>query len=87
MPDGSTATEAGPDPAAIVPVDVKVPVVVSTLYVETSFEPLYEGQLLFDGIQEIMRELGFGYRGNFGQLASPEDGRVLQCDAIFVRVE
>jgi FkbM family methyltransferase len=53
--------------------------------VETSFEPLYEGQVLFDDIHSMMHELGFSYHGNLGQLASPEDGRVLQCDAMFVR--
>jgi FkbM family methyltransferase len=52
--------------------------------IETSFEPLYAGQLLFDEIQEVMRGLRFSYRGNLGQLNSPEDGRVLQCDAVFV---
>jgi hypothetical protein len=46
---------------------------------------LYEGQVLFDGIDELMRGLGFLYHGSLAQLSSPEDGRVLQCDAIFVR--
>src|SRR5206468_6331662 len=53
--------------------------------VEMSFETLYEGQPLFDTVYGMMKELGFSYRGNLGQLASPEDGRLLQCDAVFVR--
>ena len=53
--------------------------------VETSFEPLYKGQLLFHEIQDVMRGIGFSYHGNLAQLRSPEDGRILQGDAIFVR--
>jgi FkbM family methyltransferase len=53
--------------------------------IETSFEPLYKGQALFHDIHEMMRGLQFSYHGNLDQLSSPEDGRVLQGDAIFVR--
>jgi FkbM family methyltransferase len=57
----------------------------AVVIVETSFEPLYEGQLLFDGVFELMRGLGFGYHGSLSQLTGPRDGRILQCDAIFLR--
>jgi len=53
--------------------------------VETSFEHLYKGQALFGDIHDTMRGLGFAYHGNLDQLSSPEDGRILQGDAIFVR--
>jgi FkbM family methyltransferase len=53
--------------------------------VETSFEPLYRGQALFDDIHDTMRVLGFVYHGNLQQLTSPDDGRILQGDSIFVR--
>jgi hypothetical protein len=53
--------------------------------VETSFEFLYKGQPLFDEIYHLMREHGFAYRGSIGQLTSPQDGRVLQADSLFVR--
>jgi FkbM family methyltransferase len=52
---------------------------------EVSFETLYMSQPLFSGIYDMFRELGFEYHGNWGQLTSPIDGRVLQADAIFVR--
>jgi FkbM family methyltransferase len=52
---------------------------------ELSVEPLYEGQVLFDGLYRALVELGFRYRGNLNQLHSPEDGRVLQVDGIFTR--
>ena len=55
------------------------------ILVETSFEPLYEGQLLFDGIHELLGKWGFRYAGAVGQLQSPLDGRVLQADSLFVR--
>ena len=52
---------------------------------EVSFQPLYEGQPLFDEIYARLRAAGFRYHGNLDQLASPEDGSVLQADAFFVR--
>jgi FkbM family methyltransferase len=53
--------------------------------VETSFEPLYEGQASFERVYDIMIGYGFRYAGNMDQLASPIDGRILQADALFVR--
>jgi len=53
--------------------------------VETSFERLYSGQPLFDDIYRLMREKGLLYRGSLGELCSPQDGRVLQADSVFVR--
>jgi FkbM family methyltransferase len=53
--------------------------------VETSFEPLYKGQPLFNEIYDRMCREGFVYRGSLAQLTSPRDGRVLQADSVFVR--
>ena len=53
--------------------------------VETSFESLYKGQPLFDEIYHLMCVDGFAYRGSLGQLTSPQNGRVLQADSLFVR--
>jgi len=53
--------------------------------VETSLEMLYEGQASFERVYEIMRGYGFRYAGNMDQLSNPEDGRVLQVDALFLR--
>ena len=55
------------------------------LIVETSFETLYEGQPLFGEIYEAVRALGFSYAGSIEQLFSPQTGKVLQQDALFVR--
>jgi hypothetical protein len=55
------------------------------IIIEVSFQPLYEGGLLFDDIYRILKERGFAYHGNFDQLLSPKDGRALQADAIFCR--
>ncbi len=57
----------------------------SVLIVETSFARLYEGQILFDGIYELVKNLGFHYSGSLDQMASPLDGRVLQADAVFIK--
>ena len=52
---------------------------------ETSYEPLYEGQALFPELYETMRSGGFDFRGFLGELKSPQSGRLLQSDSIFVR--
>jgi len=55
------------------------------IIIEVSFQPLYEGGPLFDDIYRPLKEHGFTYNGNFEQLLSPKDGRILQADAIFCR--
>jgi FkbM family methyltransferase len=52
---------------------------------EVSFRPLYEGQGSFDDAYNLLKKLGFAYRGNLDQLLSPADGSVLQTDALFAR--
>jgi hypothetical protein len=41
LPDESLAIELGDAPAAILPMDVKTPVALSTVYIETSSEPAF----------------------------------------------
>ncbi len=55
------------------------------LIVETSFQPLYDGQLLFEDIYDILRKMDFRYVGAFEQLRSPFDDSVLQADSIFIK--
>ena len=55
------------------------------LIIETSFEPLYEGQLLFDDLYRRLYAWGFNYAGAISQLPSPHDRRLLQADSLFVR--
>ena len=57
----------------------------SVLILETSFQPLYQGQLLFEGIYELVREMGFVYAGSEHTLRSPNDGSILQCDSLFFK--
>jgi len=52
--------------------------------VETSFETLYHGQELFDGVYALLRRRGFSYVGSFAQLNDPVDGQVLQQDSMFL---
>jgi len=54
------------------------------LIIEMSFEPLYHGQLLFDGIYSILKNKGFVFKGCEETLRHPKDGRTLQCDGIFI---
>lgn len=51
--------------------------------IETSFVELYKNQPLFDEIYIAMRELGFSYIGNVGELKDPKNGYVLSVDALF----
>jgi FkbM family methyltransferase len=55
--------------------------------VETSMEPLYEGQASFERVYELLTGYGFRYGGNLEQLVNPNDGRILQADALFLRRE
>ena len=55
------------------------------IIVETTFEPLYQGQVLFDGIYSMLTAKGFELRGCEEPLRNPEDTRIMQCDSIFVR--
>ena len=55
------------------------------IIIEVSFQPLYEGGPLFGDIYPLLKEHGFTYNGNFEQLLSPKDGRILPADAIFGR--
>lgn len=52
---------------------------------ELSFVELYAGQTLFDEQYERMRELGFGLHVMEPGYSSPDDGRMLQIDGLFVR--
>lgn len=53
---------------------------------ETSYQPLYENQPLFGDVFKQLSALGFVYAGLWGEdFRSPQDGRPLQQDSIFVR--
>lgn len=55
------------------------------LIVETCFEPLYEGQLLFDEIYSLIKEMGFTYKGAEESFRNPLNGKILYCDSVFVK--
>ena len=59
----------------------------SVLIVETCFESLYKGQLLFDGIYDLLRQRGFLYAGSEGAERNPQNGRILYCDSVFCKAE
>jgi FkbM family methyltransferase len=55
------------------------------LIVETCFEPLYIGQLLFDDIYSLINDMGFTYRGAEESFRNPLNGKILYCDSVFVK--
>lgn len=57
------------------------------LIVETTFETLYDGQLLWKDIFDLLSNMGFSYMGNIHQMKSPLDDCVLQADSIFIKGE
>jgi len=57
----------------------------SALLIETSFEPLYEGQPLFGDLHRMLVGWGFRFAGAISQELSPIDGRILQADSLFVQ--
>lgn len=52
---------------------------------ETSFQPLYQGELVFMELAELLRGLGFRFARPISFLAHPRTGELLQMDALFVR--
>jgi FkbM family methyltransferase len=58
---------------------------VDFIEIEVSYQPLYEGQLLFDGIYQVLKDAGFHFAGNLDSMLSPLDGSILQSDALFIR--
>ncbi|MBD2353379.1 FkbM family methyltransferase [Tolypothrix sp. FACHB-123] len=55
------------------------------LIIETSFEPLYEGQPLFNDLYNELIKYGFVYAGAIEQNYNPQNGKILQADSIFIR--
>jgi FkbM family methyltransferase len=58
---------------------------VNYVVVETSFKPLYEGEVLFMDIVRLMAEHHFRFLCPIGWLSNPENGEILQMDALFVQ--
>ncbi len=54
------------------------------LLMEISFQELYEGQSLFDGVYDLLGPMGFAFHGFHRQAQRPLDGAVLFADAIFL---
>ena len=55
------------------------------IIIEVSFCSLFENQVLFDEIYSILKSLGYKYSGNYDQLYSPVNNKILQADAIFIK--
>ena len=53
--------------------------------VETSFKPMYEGEMLFTEILSLMQSFGFRFLRPIDWLEDPRTGEVLQMDALFAK--
>jgi FkbM family methyltransferase len=58
---------------------------VDLIEIEVSYQPLYTGQVLFEGVHQMLTEAHFHFAGNLDSMASPLDGSILQSDALFIR--
>jgi len=58
---------------------------VGVVIIETSFLPIYDGQVLFEDVHELLLAAGFVFQGNLNQQFHPVDGRIVVADSIFVR--
>ena len=54
------------------------------LFLELSFQELYEGQPFFDDIYKMLLPLGFKFYGNMGLMKHPKTGLPLDADCLFV---
>lgn len=59
----------------------------SALIIESSFEPLYEGQWLFDDLYRYFTQTGFKFMGFSDQVNSKKTGIPLYADSIFIKKE
>jgi len=57
----------------------------SLIVCEVSFERLYEKQKLFADIFHLLEDYGFEFRGILSQIFHPQNGKVLQTDAVFMK--
>lgn len=55
------------------------------ILIEMSYQTLYNGQLLFSGLNKFLEQLGFEFAGNFEQYTDPNNGRVVYSDSIFLK--
>ena len=58
---------------------------VKGIQIELSLIPLYQGQLLFKEMLELLNELGYELYAVIPGFADPKTGRLLQMDGIFFR--
>jgi FkbM family methyltransferase len=58
---------------------------VDYVVLETSFKPMYEGEVIFLDLLRIMECHGFRFSRPVGSLSHPATGEVLQIDALFER--
>lgn len=58
---------------------------VDMFIIETSFVELYDSQVLFDQIYSFMKKNQYRYIGAYDQLLDPNNGQILQQDAIFIK--
>lgn len=58
---------------------------VEVILAEVMFEELYERQSTFDQLNDLLREHGFRYHGQYEQAFSPINGKPIFADLIFVR--
>lgn len=57
------------------------------ILIETCFEPLYEGEVMFRELLDIMERYGFEFLRPINWVASPVSGEIIEMDVLFARVD
>ena len=52
---------------------------------ETCFQRLFDGQLLFDDLYDLLRPMGFSFRGFLRPGRTDSNGRLVFADSIFMK--
>ncbi|MHC4191165.1 MAG: FkbM family methyltransferase [Planctomycetota bacterium] len=60
---------------------------VDYVLVETCFEPLYEGEVVFWELLGIMERYGFKFSRPVNSVSSPVSGEIVEMDVLFVRAD
>ena len=55
------------------------------IILEASLRPMYEGEVLFTGMIQLLDSYGFDFLRPIGWLSSPSNGEILQLDCLFQR--
>ena len=58
---------------------------IDLIVLESSFQPMYEGESVFEEMMQLLASYGFRFQRPVGWLSKPGSGELLQIDCLFAR--